>query len=66
MIGKQRENLHTDDEGALTQKNVAAEFERAGIEHIVTSGSGYFVERSNRTFKSMVPQRMKVSKKGSD
>ncbi len=33
MIRKQPEILHTDDEGALTDKRVAAEFERAGIQH---------------------------------
>ena len=33
MIGKQPEILYTDDEGALTDKRVAAEFEGAGIQH---------------------------------
>jgi hypothetical protein len=64
MIGKQPEIQYTDDEGALTQTNVAAEFERAGIQHIVTSSSAHFVERFNRTFKLMVSQRMKVLKRG--
>ncbi len=63
MIGKQPEIPYTDDEGALTDKCMAAEFEGAGIEHIVTSGSVHFVERFNRTFRTfkfMVSPRMKV------
>ena len=64
MIGKQPEILYTDDEGALTKNWVASEFERAGIQHIVTSGSAHFVERFNRTFKNMISQRMKVLQRG--
>ena len=64
MIGKQPEILYTDDEGALTNKWVAGEFEKAGIQHIVTSGSAHFVERFNRTFKNMISQRMAVLKRG--
>lgn len=60
MIGKQPEIQYIDDEGALTKNWVASEFERAGIQHIVTSGSARFVERFNRTFKNMISQRMKV------
>ena len=66
MIGKQPEILYTDDAGALTKKWVAGEFEKAGIQHIVTSGSAHFVERFNRTFKSMISQRMKNYKEGSN
>ena len=35
QMGKQPEILYMDDEGALQNKWVAAEFERAGIQHIV-------------------------------
>ncbi len=51
--------MHRDDEGALTNKWVAGEFERAGIQHIATAGSAHFMERFNRTFESMISQRMK-------
>jgi hypothetical protein len=44
QIGKQPEILYMDDEGALKNKWVAAEFERAGIQHVV-AGSAHFVER---------------------
>ena len=44
IIGKQPEILYTDDEGALTNKWVAGEFERASIQHIVTSSSAHFLE----------------------
>ena len=50
-IGKQPEVLYTDEEGALMQKDVAPEFERMGVQRIVTAGSAQFVERFNRTFK---------------
>ncbi len=57
-ISIQREILHTDDEGALTNKWVAGKFERAGTQHIATTSSAHFVERFNRTFKNMISQRM--------
>ena len=60
MIGKQPEILYTNDEGALTDKRVAAEFERAGIQHIVTSSSAHFVERLNRTFRLMISKRLRM------
>ena len=63
IIGKQPEILYTDDEGALTNKWVAGEFEKAGIQHIVTSRSAHFVERFNRTFKNMTSQRVKQTTK---
>ena len=63
IIGKQPEILYTDDEGALTGKWVAGEFERAGIQHIKAS-SAHFVERFSRTFKNMISQRMKRLKRG--
>ena len=62
VIGKQPEILYTDDEGALNKKWVAAEFERAGIQHIITAGSAHFVERFNRTFKNLISARMKALK----
>ena len=40
LMGKQPEILYTDDEGALSNKWVAAEFERACIQHI--GGHGLF------------------------
>ena len=61
-IGKQPEILYTDDEGALQQTWVAEEFERAGIQHIVTTNSAHFVERFNRTFKNLIASRMKTLK----
>ena len=60
VIGKQPEILYSDDEGALAKKGVAAEFERAGIQHIVTAGSAHFVERFNRTLKNLSSTRMKT------
>ncbi len=51
LMGKQPEILYTDDEGALSNKWVAAEFESSGIQHI-KAGAAYFVERFNRTFKN--------------
>ena len=45
------------DEGALQNKWVADEFERAGIQHIV-GGTAYFVERFNRTFKKRMSMLM--------
>ena len=57
LIGKQPEILYTDDDGALSNKWVAAEFERAGIQHI-TAGTAYFVERFNRTFKNRMAKLM--------
>lgn len=57
-IGKQPEILYTDTEGALMQKDVAPEFERMGVQHIITAGSAHFVERFNRTFKLLLQQRM--------
>ena len=57
QMGKQPEILYTDDEGALNNKWVAAEFERAGIQHIV-AGTAYFVERFNRTFKKRMSMLM--------
>ncbi len=65
-IGKQPEILYTDDEGASTNKWVGGEFEKSGIQHIVTSGSAHFVERFNRTFKNMISQRMNKLQSGSD
>ena len=61
-IGKQPEILYTDDEGALNTKWVAGEFERAGIQHIVTADSAHFVERFNRTFKNRIAERLKTEK----
>ena len=40
------------------QSDVAPEFQRAGIQHIITTGSAHFVERFNRTFKLMVKNEM--------
>ena len=57
MMGKQPEILYTDNEGALNTWWVPAEFERAGIQHI-TVGTAYFVERSNRTFKNRMANRL--------
>ena len=57
IMGKQPEILYTDDEGALTNKWVAAEFERAGIQHI-TAGSAHFVEWFNRTIKNRMAKLM--------
>ena len=59
-IGKQPEILYTDDEGALQTSWVAKEFERAGIQHIITTNSAHFVERFNRTFKNLIASRMKT------
>jgi hypothetical protein len=59
-IGKQPEILYTDDEGALQTSWVAKEFERAGIQHIVTTNSAHFVERFNRTFKNLIAARLKA------
>ena len=59
-IGKQPEILYTDDEGALQQTWVADEFERAGIQHIITTNSAHFVERFNRTFKNLIAARLKA------
>ena len=56
-MGKQPEILYMDDEGALQNKWVAAEFERAGIQHIV-AGTAYFIERFNRTFKKRMAMLM--------
>ena len=63
-IGKQPEILYMDDEGALQSSWVSAEFERAGIQHIITTQSAHFVERFNRTFKNMIAQRLKRLKRG--
>jgi hypothetical protein len=41
LMGKQPDILYTDDEGALRNKWVAEEFERAGIQHI-TAGTAFF------------------------
>ena len=49
-IGKQPDVLYTDEEGAMTQKDAAPEFERMGVQRIVTAGSAHFVERFSRTF----------------
>ena len=57
LMGKQPDILYTDDDGALSNKWVAAEFERAGIQHIV-AGTAYFVERFNRTFKKRMAMLM--------
>ena len=57
LMGKQPEILYMDDEGALNNKWVAGEFERAGIQHI-TAGTAYFAERSNRTFKNRMAKLM--------
>ena len=57
-IGKQPEILYTDEEGALMQKEVAPEFEKMGVQHIITAGSAHFVERFHRTFKLMIKQRV--------
>jgi len=62
-IGKQPDILYTDEEGALMQKDVAPEFERMGVQHIVTAGSAHFVERFNRTFKWMINQQVKELKR---
>ena len=62
-IGKQPEILYTDDEGALNIKWAAAEFERAGIQHIITADSAHFVERFNRTFKNLIAARLKALQK---
>ena len=58
-IGKQPEVLYTDEEGALMQKDVAPEFERMELQHIVTAGSAHFVERFDRIFKYMINQHVK-------
>ena len=65
LMGKQPEILYTDDEGALSNKWVAVEFERAGIQYIV-AGTAYFVERFNRTFKKRMAMLMDklLKKKG--
>ena len=63
-IGKQPEILYMDDEGALQSTWIAEEFERAGIQHIITTQSAHFVERFNRTFKNRVAQRLKDLKRG--
>ena len=57
MMGKQPEILYTDNEGALSTKWVPAEFNRAGIQHVV-AGTAYFVERFNRTFKNRMADRL--------
>ena len=64
IIGKQPEMLYTDDEGALTNKWAAGEFQKARIQHTTATGSAHFVERFNRTFKNMISQRMAVLKRG--
>ena len=64
IIGKQPEILYTDNEGALTKKWVSEEFERAGIQHIITTGAAHFVERFNRTFKNLLDAKMKMMTKG--
>ncbi len=57
LMGKQPDIAYTDDDGPLSKKWVAAEFERAGIQHIV-AGTAYFVERFNRTFKKRMAMLM--------
>ena len=61
-IGKQPDVLYTDDEGALMDKRVGPEFEKMGIQHIITSSSAHFVERFNRTFKWMLDKRIQEAK----
>ena len=58
LMGKKPEILYTDNEGALNTWWVPAEFEKAGIKHVV-AGTAYFVERFNRTFKNRMANRLK-------
>ena len=58
-VGKQTDVLFTDTEGALMEKSVAPEFEKMGIQHIITTNSAHFVERFNRTLKWMTSERVK-------
>jgi hypothetical protein len=41
------------------QKDVAPEFERMGVQRIVTAGRAHFVERVSRTYKYMINQQGK-------
>ena len=58
LMGRKPEVLYTDNEGALNKKWVPAEFEKAGIKHVV-AGTAYFVERFNRTFKNRMANRLR-------
>ena len=58
-IGGQPDVLYSDEEGALMENRVGPELEKAGIQHIITSSSGHFIERFNRTFKWMLHNRVK-------
>ena len=47
-VGKQPEVLYTDEEGALMEKTVAPEFEKMGVQRVITTSSAHFVERFSR------------------
>ena len=61
-IGKQPDVLFTDEEGALMQKDVEPEFEKMGVQRVITVGSAHFVERFNRTLL-MISKRIEEMKK---
>jgi hypothetical protein len=62
QIGKQPEIVYTDMEGGLFEKDVVKLFEDASIQHIASPMGAHFVERFNRTFKSMMHKRIEYLK----
>ena len=63
-MGHQPDVIYSDEEGALMEKTVSPEFEKMGIQFIVTSSSAHFVERFNRTFKWLIHKRIQEFKRG--
>lgn len=61
-MGKQPEIVMTDPESSLFKKEIVEEFDKIGVQHIITQASAHFVERFHRTFRGMLHKMLMTRK----
>ena len=62
-MGKQPDSVMTDPESSLFKKEVAVEFEKMGVHHIITQSKPQFAERFHRTFRGLFHKMLEYDRK---
>ena len=59
-MGKQPDSVMTDPESSLFKKEVAIEFEKMGVHHIITQSKPQFAVRFHRAFRGLFHKMLRV------
>ena len=65
-MGKQPDSVMTDPESSLFKKEVAVEFEKMGVHHIITQSKPQFAERFHRAFRGLFHKMLEYDRKKLD